>query len=57
VVAHSTVIRLALCTLLGIPLADYRRVFPKLVNVALTEIVPGRPAALLQLNSPVPTAP
>jgi broad specificity phosphatase PhoE len=57
VIAHSTVIRLALCTLLGIPLADYRRVFPKLVNVALTELVPGRPAALLQLNSPVPTAP
>ena len=59
VVFHSTVIRLALCTLLGIPLRDYRRVFPKLVNVALTEIARDgqrRPAALLQLNSPLPSS-
>lgn len=38
VVAHSTVIRLTLCRLLGIELGRYRRVFPQLVNCALTHI-------------------
>ncbi|MGI5484312.1 histidine phosphatase family protein [Streptomyces lavendofoliae] len=59
VVAHSTLVRLALCELLGIPLARYRRVFPALENGALTELrlLPGRQASLLRLNAPaVPTA-
>lgn len=61
VVAHSTVMRLALCTLLGIEPARYRTVLPHLGNCTLTEIVlPGHPAeasaALLTYNSPVPQA-
>ncbi len=52
VVAHSTLIRLLLCSLLGVPLRDYRRTFPKLGNCALTEIhlTDGR-ASLLHFNS------
>ncbi len=38
VVAHNTLIRLVLCSLLGIPLKDYRRCFPNMVNVAVTEV-------------------
>jgi probable phosphoglycerate mutase len=38
VVAHSTAIRLALCELIGVPLRDYRRIFPSLRNCGLTEI-------------------
>ncbi|MER5550595.1 histidine phosphatase family protein [Streptomyces sp. NPDC002793] len=51
VVAHSTAIRLTLCRLLGVPLRDYRRVFPYLANCALNEIVlrDGTPS-LLSLN-------
>ncbi|MGA5097265.1 histidine phosphatase family protein [Streptomyces lavendulocolor] len=54
VVAHSTLVRLALCELLGIPLARYRQVFPALENGALTELrlLPGRRASLLRLNAP-----
>lgn len=57
VIAHSTLLRLALCALLGLPLARYRQLFPRLSNVAITEIalpaVPASPAALLSLNVPV----
>ncbi|TMS00815.1 histidine phosphatase family protein [Nonomuraea basaltis] len=58
VVAHTTAIRLALCRLIGVPLGEYRRLFPRLDNCALTELRPpelgehGR-AALLQYNSPI----
>ncbi|KNB53202.1 histidine phosphatase family protein [Streptomyces caatingaensis] len=53
VVAHSTLVRLALCRLLEIPLSRYRQVFPVLENGALTELRlrAGR-AALLRLNAP-----
>lgn len=54
VVAHNTLLRLALCDLLGIPVARYRSLFPKLRNAAITEIsVPadGAPASLLSLNT------
>ncbi|MFH0518460.1 histidine phosphatase family protein [Streptomyces sp. M41] len=56
VVAHSTLVRLVLCRLLGIPLAHYRQVFPKLDNGALTELrlQAGR-ASLLRLNVPTLT--
>jgi probable phosphoglycerate mutase len=54
VVAHSTLFRLTLCVLLGLPVKHYRRVFPALDNVALTEIRlpddPSSPAALISLN-------
>ncbi|MFJ8672421.1 histidine phosphatase family protein [Streptomyces sp. NPDC093589] len=52
-VAHSTLVRVLLCHQLGIPLADYRRVFPQLHNGALTEIrIEGGHTALLRLNAP-----
>ncbi|MFJ9904233.1 histidine phosphatase family protein [Streptomyces sp. NPDC101152] len=38
VVAHNTLLRLVLCRLLSIPLGDYRRVFPRLRNAAVTEL-------------------
>jgi len=54
VVAHSTLLRVTLCVLLGLPLKHYRRIFPALDNVALTEIRlpadPAGPAALVSLN-------
>jgi len=54
VVAHTTMIRLALCRLLGAPLSDYRRLYPAIGNCALTEIrMAGRRPALLQFNGPV----
>jgi probable phosphoglycerate mutase len=57
VVAHNTLLRLGLCTLLGLPVARYRFVFPRLDNVAITEVEvpadPDLPAALLSLNVPV----
>ncbi|MEV0230529.1 histidine phosphatase family protein [Nonomuraea sp. NPDC050786] len=55
VVAHTTAIRLALCRLIGVPLGEYRRLFPRLDNCARTELRlrAGRRAALLQYNSPI----
>lgn len=38
VVAHNTLIRLVLCSLLDIPLTGYRRRFPRMVNVAISEV-------------------
>ena len=35
---HNTVIRVALCQLLGVPLSRYRTVFPTIANGALSEI-------------------
>ncbi|MFJ8885701.1 histidine phosphatase family protein [Streptomyces sp. NPDC102402] len=54
VVAHSTAIRLTLCRLLGVPLRDYRRVFPYLANCAVNELIlrDGTPS-LLALNQHV----
>ena len=56
VVTHNTLIRLVLCRLLGIPLAHYRTRFPSISNCSLSEIQvdPGKSAALLQLNAPLP---
>ncbi|MDP4502900.1 histidine phosphatase family protein [Nonomuraea turcica] len=56
VVAHTTAIRLTLCRLIGVPLGEYRRLFPRLDNCALTELRlrdEGGRAALLQYNSPI----
>jgi probable phosphoglycerate mutase len=62
VVAHNTLLRLGLCALLGLPIAHYRQVFPRLDNAAVTEIaVPmdgrGSPVSLLSLNVPVHSGP
>jgi probable phosphoglycerate mutase len=58
VIAHSTALRLALCAWLGIPVARYRDVFPRLDNAAVTRLRvsgdPARPPALLALNVPTP---
>jgi broad specificity phosphatase PhoE len=54
VVAHNTLFRLALCALLGIPLADYRRRLPLLAHDAVTELSLGSAgAALLSYNVPL----
>lgn len=57
VVAHNTVIRVTLCSLLGIPVGNYRTVFPRLDNATLTHIsVPtdgSQGVALLSFNVPL----
>ncbi|MEU6711768.1 histidine phosphatase family protein [Nonomuraea sp. NPDC046802] len=55
VVAHTTAIRLALCRLIGVPLGEYRRLFPRLDNCALTElrVRDSEKAAMLRYNSPI----
>ncbi|MEU9292068.1 histidine phosphatase family protein [Streptomyces sp. NPDC048275] len=53
VVAHNTLLRLVLCSLLSIPLGEYRRVLPRLGNAAVTELrLADGTAALLSLNVP-----
>lgn len=53
VVAHSTLLRLGLCQLLGIPLRHYRTVFPEIKNCALTTVrLDQKGTALLNLNVP-----
>ncbi|MFF7975587.1 histidine phosphatase family protein [Streptomyces sp. NPDC007905] len=53
VVAHNTLLRLVLCSLLHIPAGQYRRVLPKLRNAAVSEIrINGDDTALLSLNVP-----
>ncbi|MFG3254713.1 histidine phosphatase family protein [Streptomyces sp. NPDC048172] len=53
VVAHNTAFRIALCSLLGIPLGRYRLVLPRLDNAAVTEIeIDGARTALRALNVP-----
>ncbi|GAB3550716.1 phosphoserine phosphatase 1 [Arthrobacter tumbae] len=55
VVAHSTAIRLVLCSYLGIDPSRYRRTFPILNNCSLTEVrISNGNAALHSYN--VPTA-
>ena len=56
VVAHSTLLRLALCRLLGIAISQYRLVFPELMNGALTELeFKPRGVSLLGLNRSLST--
>lgn len=61
VVGHNTALRVALCDWLGIPLARYRDVLPRLDNAAITRLRvpadPGRPPALLCLNVGVGAGP
>lgn len=57
VVAHNTLLRLALCELLGIGVHRYRQVFPRLDNAAVTELLvpvdPAQSCSLISLNVPV----
>jgi broad specificity phosphatase PhoE len=54
VIAHSTLIRLLLCDLLGIAPSRYRQVFPELGNVSINEVLlTAAGAALLHFNVPV----
>jgi len=54
VVAHNTVLRLGMCSLLDLPVRRYRQLFPRLDNAAVSEIRlpvdPAEPASLLSLN-------
>jgi probable phosphoglycerate mutase len=54
IVAHSTMLRLTLCKLLGIPLSEYRRRLPELRNTAVTTIKFGpEGVGLINYNVPV----
>jgi len=55
VVAHNTLLRLALCQLIGIPVGRYRTIFPSLENGALTTMCIPHDGyvSLLSLNVPV----
>jgi len=51
---HSTLSRLALCQLIGVPLSEYRIVCPLIIHGAITEIsLHGDEASLLQRNVPL----
>lgn len=51
VVAHNTLLRLSLCAMLGMPLRDYRKRLPRLVNAAISEVRFGSEGgALYSLN-------
>lgn len=55
VVTHNTLLRLTLCGLLGIAPSSYRRVFPRVLNCAVTELrMDGHATALMSYNVPVP---
>ncbi len=52
-VAHNTLLRLALCRLLGLPESDYRRILPGLRNCAITELRVARgQVSLMAYNVP-----
>jgi probable phosphoglycerate mutase len=58
VVAHSTAIRLALCTLINVPLRRYRTLFPFVRNCGVTEVRyhgagEAGDAAIMEFNTPV----
>lgn len=54
IVAHSSLLRLALCQLIGLPLSQYRSIFPFVYNCAITEIkLTNRRASLIMYNVPV----
>ncbi len=56
IVTHTTMIRLALCSLIGVPLRNYRRLFPFVRNCGITEIRRDRgdrASALIEFNTPI----
>lgn len=57
VVAHTTAIRLTLCKILGIPLREYRRLFPFVRNCSLTEIeLRDGQFSVIEFNTPLDRA-
>ncbi len=51
IVAHNTLLRLALCRMLGVSLGQYRRLMPRVVNGAVSEVrFGGRGGALYSFN-------
>ncbi len=58
VVTHNTLIRLVTCTLLGLPLSDYRRRLPRVDPCAsVTLLLDGDgPPALVSFNVPLPAS-
>ena len=55
VVMHSTLLRLLLCDLIGVPLGRYRSLLPVVHNVALTELDwRAGEVALVHYNAPLP---
>lgn len=51
IVAHNTLLRLALCRMLGIELGQYRRFLPRVLNAAVSEVRFGsRGGALYSFN-------
>jgi probable phosphoglycerate mutase len=53
VIGHSTLIRLVVCAVLGVPLGEYRRRLPRLANCARTELqFTGESVGLLAYNVP-----
>ena len=61
VVAHNTLLRLAMCALLDLPISRYRQLFPRLDNAAISalrlRVGRAEPASLLSLNMPLPAPP
>jgi probable phosphoglycerate mutase len=58
VVMHNTLLRLTLCQLIGIPLARYRNIFPRVTNCSLTEItLEQQRASILMFNAPLEAHP
>jgi probable phosphoglycerate mutase len=54
VVTHNTLIRLSLCELMGVPLSQYRSLFPSIINGALIELrIDGCRTSLLRFNMPL----
>ena len=54
VVAHTTAIRLALCRLIGVPLSEYRRLFPFVRNCGITELrITDGQTSVLEFNTPI----
>ena len=54
VVAHTTAIRLALCQILGVPLSEYRRLFPFVRNCSLTELgLDDGQFSVVEFNTPL----
>lgn len=52
VIAHSTLIRLVVCAVLGVPLSDYRRKLPALDPAATVTLRFPEPVGLLSYNVP-----